>query len=436
MSRSAYALLIMLVLPVFAGCLGGDEPTSASDTPVAQSAEEAGATTGEAPSAPTEAYAVPADAVAPGAEAIAYPVPVETNPARAPVTVDFSGTFEPGDCRGLNFGPMEEVLVAASDHRRWLDLSDTLQVGDVFAYSITLSYVNSASNWAEIHPGYGIGSTIQQHDEPTQEMTDVVINWTGQGYRASADEPAWLFVGCFVGLMSQPIPYTYTATFTFADSAVPAESPMLLSVPEDATRLFVRGVAIDGAQGVLSHFRLFAPDDSLLCECALSSSQEVASIELPEGGGDFVLLVDHTSNGFVSAAFDVPASAPMRALTTEWIDEIIFTAEGGPVDETFELDLPRVPLFMNAWVRQSQAIGMGQATEVEIRNARGVPLFVRWGGHLAWADPVGGQAWLGLPGEWAWEQDHHAYAPGAHTVTVKADELRGEIILVTRQYAR
>jgi hypothetical protein len=45
--------------------------------------------------------------------------------------------------------------------------------------------------------------------------------------------------------------------------------------------------------------------------------------------------------------------------------------------------------------------------------------------------------WLGFwPNDWDRFVDHHAFAPGTHSVTVKSDVLRGEVVLYTRQYVR
>ena len=431
MSR-AVLFAFLLLLPAFAGCLSGgsdDAPPAADAAGVAKSAQDAGAKSGEAPVAPKEAFIVE--------EATAYPVPVETNAARPPVVVDFSGEFTQADCRPLNFGGLEEQLASASVNRRFRELTDVLQVGDVFRYEIAVSYQNSDTSWAEIHPAYAFGSTVQEHSESTQDMDDVLVEWSGQGFRASEDDMAWIFIGCFYGQLPRPIPYTYTVTLSFAEGAIPAESPLLLPVPDGATTLYVRGVPIDPAQGVMSHFRLFGPDDEVVCECALSSSEEATAVPLP-GPGAYVLIVDHTDNGFVSAALDVPATTPMRALAAEWVQTSVFVAQGGAVDETVTLDLGSVPLFMAASVMPADGAGVGKKSHIDVANGRGEPLIATWGGHVTWTDPASeGTAWLGFwPGDWEFIVDHHAFAPGAHTVHVTAEELRGEIFLHTRHYVR
>ena len=431
MPRTAVVVALLFVALPFAGCLGEDAAPPA-DAPVAQSAEEAGAVAGEAPVAPKDSYTVEA---AEGGSLVAHPLAIDTNAARAPVVVDLSGEFSQADCRPLNFGEAEMVLSQASVPRRFADLSEHVQVGDVFRYNVTLTYTNAPDNWAEIHPAYGFGSTIQEHQESTQGLTDVVVSWEGQGFRASDQDLAWAFVGCNFGQLSEPIPYTYTVSLSFAEGAVPAEAPVLLPVPEGATQLIVRGVPVDPARGVMSHFRHFGPDDVLVCECALSSDDEVAIVPL-EVAGDYVVLVDHTDHGFVSMALDVPPEAAMRPLGAEWIVTPVLAADGGPVDATIELTFDRVPLFMAAFVDPKDGAGVGKKTQLTLTNARGTPLDIAWGGHITWDDPQG-TAWLGFwPGDWEFAQDHHAYAQGGHVATVKAEGLRGEIAVVSRQYVR
>jgi hypothetical protein len=433
-------LLLALLAPLTAGCLGEEPAPPTSDAAgVASSAEAAGATSGEAPSAPKGAYRLEAEA---GRPVVVHPVPVLTNPAKAPVVLDLSGEVGPTDCRPLQFGQQEGQLAAVSNARRFHDLSGEVAVGDVFAYEIRMAYVNAPDNWAEIHPSYGIGSTIVAHDEPTGEVTEPIeIVWTGQAYRANDEDPAFVAVRCDFGLLKEPIPYELTVKLTFAEAAVPAESPMRLSVPEGATRLFVTGVPVDAGRGVLSHFRLFAPDDTLVCECALGSSDAVRIVDL-EVAGEYVLLVDHTDNGFVSVALDVPPEAPLAAMESEWVWTEVLRADGGAVDERVEVDFPRVPLFLDAIVlaRETQGGGAGQATGIVLANGRGEVARFAWGGHWTMTSPTGpGSMWLGIPsltGAWERAVDHHAFAPGSHEAHVTSDFLRGEVWLLTRHYVR
>lgn len=430
-------LSLLLLAPLLTGCLGDDAEAPDETPAVAKDAEDAGALSGPAPSAPKQAYTA-ADPDAEGKTIVAHPVLVKTNPAKAPVSLDFSGEFKPGDCRPLNFGGVESVLMTVSNHRRIWDLADNLAVGDVFQYEIGLSFRNSADNWGEIHPMFAIGNTIVNHNDPVQEVEEVALNWTGQAYRASEDDLALLGLNCFYGVMKQAIPYTLTVKFTFADSAIPAEAPMLVPVPEGVTRMFVRGVALNPDQGVMSHFRIFDANDELVCECALGSNQEVATVSLP-GPGDYVLLVDHTDNGFVSVAFDAPPEGEIQAMESEWVAYPVAKGDGAAIDQTVELDLPKVPLFMSAWVAPTAdgLPGGGKKTSLAVTNGRGEVLRAAWGGHYAQRIDDQSAIWFGWwPADWEFFVDHHAYAPGAHVLHVKAEALRGEVILITRQYVR
>lgn len=436
------ALLLPLILlaPLLTGCLDDEPAPEAGEGLAPKSAEEAGATTGPAPSAPKEAYAVAPDPEAKDKTVTAYPAVVKTNPARAPVELDLSGTFTASDCRGLYFGGLEEVLAQASVPRRFHDLSEHLQAGDVFQYDILFSFQNKDDSWGELELRYGIGSTVREFAEATATSREPIeVNWTGQGYRASDDDLAFVRVSCFVGAIAQPLAYTLKVRISFAEAAVPAEAPVRVPVPADATRMFVRGVPIDPETGVMSHFRVFDENDDLLCECALGRDADVATLPVT-GGSELVLLVDHTDNGFVSVAFDAPTTAPLEALSAEWVYTPVVAGEGGPVDQTVELDLAKVPLFMHAIVigPDDGSLGAGRKTTIEVTNGRGTPLAISWGGHLA-MQPGGGNdgMWLGFwPGDWDYAVDHHAFAPGPHLAKVKADALRGQVMLLTREYVR
>ena len=435
------ALLVPLLLlaPLLTGCLSGDGDAPPAAAPVAKSAAEAGALSGEAPSAPKDAFSVAPDPAAQEKTVVAYPASIPTNPARPPVELDLSDSFEGADCRGWQLGGLDGALHAASRPRRNHDLREHLMVGDVFQYEVSLRFTNKDSAWGEIHPAFGIGSTVVVHEEPVgDEREEVVLNWTGQSYRASDDDMAWVRVMCAYGSMSEPVPYALTVRLTFADSAVPAESPILVPVPEGATRMFVRGVPFDATRGVGSHFRVFGADDRVVCECGLSSGAEVATVPV-SGGDELVLLVDHTDNGFVSVAFDAPPTAPLRALDSEWVATPVLTAPGGALDQTVELDLPKVPLFMGAAVLgpSDRTPGGGKGVKLSAVNGRGEPLRVAWGGHVALMTGEDEGMWMGFwPGGWERVVDHHAFAPGLHVVTVKAEALRGEVVLITRQYVR
>lgn len=430
-------LALSLLAPLLSGCLGQDDTTPAAVSAVAASAEEAGATSGPAPSAPKEAYLVAPDEAS-EEQVTAYPLSIRTNPAKPPVELDLSGEFKTADCApGFDIDGVQ-------DRRRFWDLSEHLAVGDVFEYDVTVSFTNTDDSWAEIHPFFAMGSTVKGHTEPVRDVREpIVINYTGQSYRASDEDMAFLELDCWWGLVTDPIAFTVLVKLTFAEAAVPAEHPIRVPVPEGATRLFVRGVALDPAKGVNSHYRVFGPDDRLVCECALGSNQQVSTLELDQAG-DYVLLVDHTANGFVSLALDAPPEADAEAMEVEWARTHIHHSDGGPVDTSVEFELATVPLLMHVQAASgdfsSPSLGAGKKTGIVVNNARGEVMRVTYGGHLAGFVPVGDEwfnFWFGIwPDDWEYVVDHHAYGPGAHTAAIKAEAFRGDIFVITRQYVR
>lgn len=435
-------VLAALLAPLLTGCLGGAEPAAeAEPLAVAESADLAGAVEGEAPSAPKSAFRVTAAEGEAGEnkqDAIAHPLRLRTNAARAPVTLDLGGVFNATDCMGIGMQPV------AMNSRRF-DLAPYLKVGDVFAYDIQLEYETTQSNWAEIHLLYGIGNKIVGHTEPNGEKRGPIVqNYTGQSYRVAKDDFAWVNVNCWYGQTTQPVPFKLTVKLTFAEDAIPAESPVLVTIPQGATKLFVRGVALDPSQGVNSHYRIFGPDDELLCECGLGAFDEASYFSVP-APGDYVLLVDHTSNGFVSLALDVPPEIDLKPLASEFVVHKVMTLSGEAVDKTVDLDLPQVPLLMHAFTTaggDQTSAGAGKKVELEVTNVRGTPLAIKWGGYFAHQvrSPVANwNQWWGIWPEaaaWGYAADHHAYGPGVHQVRVKAEALKGDVMIVTRQYVR
>ena len=443
-------LPILLVLPLFAGCLGGDEAPAATAPPVAKSAEEAGAKAGDAPVAASQPYQVTlGDEGASQAVVTAYPVTLETNAAKPPVTLDFSGEFDAASCNpmgGLPFGGL-----GLAESWRWSGFADSLEQGDVLSYAIEMRYTNTDQSWAELHLFYGVDTVQDYWEEPTGDKRgEVVMNFTGQSYRVDDDGPAWVGAACWYGAVTTPIPYTLTVTLTFAQGSVPSGAPMLLEVPPNATRLFVSGVPLDPTQGVNSHYRVFGPDDLLVCECGLSSAQTSASLALP-GPGDYVILVDHTANGFVSFALDAPPAAPLKPLEAEWEMYPLLTASGEPVDTLVDVDLPSTPLAMNVWVfppgfsegAPTPDAGFGKDVSITLTNGRGEVVRTKLGGYATFHVGVPGAWTIGqwfpvvVPGgEWEFFVDHHAYGPGAHQAQLKASQMRGEAVLFAMHYVR
>lgn len=434
-------LAALLVLPLFAGCLGGNEPAATPETKVAASANEAGAVAGQAPSGAKEAYKVQAAANEAGddkQEVVAYPLNLRTNAAKPPLEQTFEGSFNQTDCMGFGLRPV-------AVNNRFFDLSDMVAVGDVFAYDVQLAYEARQDNWAEVHLFIGIGNRLEGHNEPLGEKRGPIVeNFTGQSYRVTDDDFAFASVNCWYGQPSGPIPFKLTVKITFAEAAVPAETPILVTMPEGATRLIVRGVPLDPQQGVNSHFRIFGPDDALLCECGLGALDEATYWTIP-APGDYVVLVDHTSNGFVSLALDAAPTADLHPLQSEWVPYKVLSNDGGPVDATVNLDLPQVPLVMRAFSTaggDQTSVGAGKGVQIEVTNARGTPLALKWGGYVAQqlrTPAANWNQWWGAWPEaaaWGFSVDHHAYAPGGHQVHVKADALRGDVYVLTRQYVR
>ncbi|HEX2021326.1 MAG TPA: hypothetical protein VHH36_01325 [Candidatus Thermoplasmatota archaeon] len=428
----ALIVAVALLMPAFAGCFSEDTPPAPDAQQAASSAQDAGARAGEAPVAPKEAFEV---AETGGAKVVAYPAALPSNAARPPTVLDFSGVFTAQDCTGLGLQPVASPW-------RGGEFSDSLEAGDVYSYEMLLTYENTEDSWAEIHPILGIGSTVHTQNEPFRDVRGpVVVNFTGQGYWTGDDDMAWWGVGCWLAKTVSDVPYSLTLTLSFAEGAVPAQAPILLPVPENATRLFVRGVPVDASKGVLSHWRLFGPDDGLLCECALLSNQEMATYDLTKlkEKGDLVLLVDHTDNGFVSVAFDAPPAANLKALNSEWVVYPLYEGDGNAaVAASTTIEFERVPLLMHAWAQPTgePPLGFGKKTDVTVTNSRGAVLHIAWGGHLAFAGPFG-QHWMGVwPADWAYEVDHHAYGVGEHVVEVTSEGFRGAIELITRQYVR
>lgn len=438
-------LLVLLLALALAGCLGDDAPAEGSEPVVAARAEDAGALAGDTPRGATEPYrALASDATTGGeaTEVVAHPLKLATNPAKEPITLEFDGVFNATDCMGigLNLGP---VSMRGNHHR---DLREHFSPGDVFEYDLRLTYEARSGSPVEIHMIYGIGNKIVGHNEPVGDKTGTIDqNFTGQSYRVTSDDMAWVAVNCWYGRSDQPTAYHLTVKLRFAEAAIPAESPILVPVPEGATRLLVQGVAVDPARGVNSHYRLFGPDDTLVCECVLGSTDEASFVDLP-GPGDYVLLVDHTSNGFVSVALDAPPVRDLNALESEFVLHKIYTSPAETnVDKTFDLPLAKVPLLMHAFTTTegaSTGVGQGKSLVVEVTNERGVPLRIGWGGfltHRANVGPINTNQWWGMgldPAEWSYAADHHAYAVGDHQVHFQAESFRGDLYVVTREYIR
>lgn len=441
--------LLVLVLPLLAGCLAEDAAPSVDTTAlVAQSAEDAGAVDGPAPAAAKEPYTVQStSAGSEEASVTVFPVEISTNPPKTPYVEEFSGEFQPYECTPTGGGlPLGGFGLASG--RQFFDVSEAFAKGDVFSYVVTLTFTNTDSAWGELHPWYQFDGVSDYWTEPTREgRGEVILEFAGQGFIVSDEFFAGVGVDCWYGQASSPIPFTMSVAVTFAEGAVPSQAPVLVSVPAGAERLFVSGLSLDGAAPVTSHFRVFAPDDSLVCECSLLSSDEVSEVALPEAG-DYVILVDHTQGGFVAFGLDAPATTPARFLGMRFERFDLAGSNGGAVDATVELDLPSTPLNLWAWVfapgdvTGAPDVGAGYNVKITLANSRGEVLRSSLVGYLTYHAAVGGtfvtNDWFALPvdGDWEFWQDHHAFDLGIHQATVQAEQMRGTARLFAAFYDR
>lgn len=448
MPRLTLALAFLLVAPILlAGCLN-DEPAATQAQTVAASAEEAGMVSGPAPVAAKDAYQVQttSESGAPTA-ATAYPVAIQTNPARAPYHEEFTGTYEPQECAPTGGGlPLGGLGLARGS--QFFDLTDVFSQNDVFSYDVALTWTNTERSWGDLHLWHQFDGVGNYWNEPTNEPGEKVINFTGQGFIVRDEFFAGVGVECWYGFVTQPIPFTISVTVTFAEGAVPAQVPVLLKVPDGATRLFATGVPLDASKPVLSHYRVFAPDDSLVCECAIASDAQTSALELP-GTGDYVVLVDHTENGFVALALDVDSDDKLLPLETQFAAYPLASSAGGnALDETLSVDIPSTPLQMWAWVFApgpvdgAPDLGAGKNLKITVTNGRGEVVRTSMAGYLTFHAAVPGvfitNDYYAVPvdGDWEFFVDHHAYDLGAHTVRVQAEALRGEARLMALHYVR
>lgn len=445
MARTPLVLALILLLAPLAGCFSEDAVPVQTET-VAASAAQAGAVDGPAPAAAKNPYQL-ADAEG-GQATTVYPVAIQTNAAKSPFSDTFTGEFQPQTCTPAGGGlPLGGLGLARGS--RSFEVSDVFAQHDVFRYDVTLTFTNTDPSWAELHLWNQFDDVGNYWNEPTSENRgETVLNFTGQGFIINDEFFAGVGVDCWFGQVTTPIPFTITVDITFAEGGVPSAQPVLVQVPEGATRLFVTGLATDGSKPVTSHFRLFAPDDSLVCECTLRSDQTSASVELLAGAGDYVLLVDHTENGFVALALDAPSPALLHPLGSRWESILLGASDGGSLDETKQITLNSTPLSLNAWVfapgdmRGTPDTGVGHNVKISVANARGDVLRMSLVGYLTYHAAVPGafatSRWYAIPidGDWEFYQDHHAYDLGAHTVTVHADSVRGVVTLFAQFYDR
>lgn len=439
-------LSLTLLAPLFAGCLAEDAPPAAADA-VAASAQDAGAVQGPAPAAAKDAYTVRTTTDEAAPTVTVHPARIETNAAKMPYTDTFEGVFSPQDCSPTGSGLPVGGFGLASP-RRAFNVTDAFAKDDVFSYDVSLAWTNTDQSWGDLHLWHRFDGVSNTWTEFTGDKRgEVVLNFTGQGFIVSEDFLAFVGVACWYGAVTQPIPFTITLSVVFAEGAVPSDVPVLLRVPEGATKLFATGVALDPDAPVLSHYRVFGPDDELVCECALNSDETVDVLEL-DVPGDYVVLVDHTANGFLSLGLDAPVE-PLVPLDSQFAMYPLFASDGSTaVAETIMLDIPSTPLRLWAWVfapgsiQDPPNVGAGHNLKISVTNGRGEVLRTSMVGYATYHAAVPGvlmtNDWYAVPldGEWEFFVDHHAYDLGAHTVQLTADQMRGEARLFALHYLR
>ncbi|HUR68693.1 MAG TPA: hypothetical protein VM370_05555 [Candidatus Thermoplasmatota archaeon] len=442
MVRQSLVLAPILALALLlAGCMSNDAaPAQAAN--VASDAQAAGAVDGPAPAAAKDAYLATA-----GEQTVTvYPVAIETNAAKVPYSDHFEGAFATQECLPTGGGlPLGGFGLARGS--KAFPLTEQFAQNDVFRYEVTMTFENTDQSWAELHLWNQFDSAGNYWNEPTSEgRGPVTLNFTGQGFIVNEEFFAGVGVDCWFGQVTTPIPFTIDVVITYAEGAVPSAQPVLLRVPEGATTLYANGLAVDASKPVTSHFRVFAPDDKLVCECSLQSREEVASLALPEPG-DYVLLVDHAENGFLTFGLDAPASAPLRPLGSKQEAFVVASSDGGSVDETVQIVLNSTPLNVGSWVFAPGDVttpnaGLGHNVKLQLSNARGDVLRMGLVGYGTYHGSVPGifttNDWYAIPieGDWEFFQDHHAYTLGAHTVHVSAEQLRGDVVLFAAFYDR
>ena len=359
----------------------------------------------------------------------------------------FTGEFQPQECLPTGGGlPLGGLGLARGG--KFFDVGEAFAKNDVFRYDVTLSFENSDQSWAELHLWNQFDNAGNYWNEPTSDgRGQVILNFTGQGFIVNDDFFAGVGVDCWYGQVTDPIPFTIDLNVIFAEGAVPAAQPVLLKVPEGTMKLFASGVAIDASKGVTAHFRVFRPDDSLVCACSLLSAQQVSTVPL-EAAGDYVILVDHSENGFLSFGLDKESADKLRPLAARFEQFPVASSDGGPIDETLQIKLNSTPLNMGGWVfapgdiMGNPDVGAGHNVKVAVSNAHGDVLrmgLVAYGTyHASVPNMMTTNDWYAIPidGDWEFYQDHHAYDLGAHTVHVSAEQLRGVVMLFAQFYDR
>ncbi|HVL46954.1 MAG TPA: hypothetical protein VM889_00175 [Candidatus Thermoplasmatota archaeon] len=431
----AILIVLALALPALAGCFGPAADMPAPDPlAAANDSVDAGAVAGTSPVGPKKPFKVEVDNASGTEKVVAHPVRFKTNPAREPIVVERAGTLNTTNCLPTGRTPI-------SHNWRWFSLGDDLRPGDVFTFDVALEYENKDNSWADLHLVYSIGGreggdyTARGDARGPQRQ-----NFSDQGFHGE-DTYSGFGVVCWSGLILEPLAFKLTATLTFVEGGIPAGVPLQIEVPANATRFIVSGVPIDPAKGVLSHYRLFGPDDRLLCECALSSNKQAHATPLV-GPGDYVLLVDHTDNGFVTVSLDAPSPERALPLGMRWKSWRFAVSDGETnPKKTFPIEFPTVPLRVGAGLDAEQAevsLAVAKTATIHLANAHGDVLVRKIPGYVEYG-VVGSGFGFGLPlvpGTREYRVDHHNFRPGPHTLEVSAEACRCHAVVHVVTYER
>jgi len=364
-----------------------------------------------------------------------YPYDLPGGRARAPAGKDITDKFETADCASPLFsddGPTRKFQMH--------DITDLFEAGDVVHIEVWANWTNKDDSWADLHlmvdlPTGGMFDTIDRG----RDRGVFSVNFTSQVYwRGDAGDRAQVGMVCFYGASAQPVPYTLNVRVSYAENVVPASAPVLVKVPSGATRLMITGVPV-GERPVTSHFRLFAPDDSLVGEYALNSNELIDAAFVP-GPGEYVIMVDHTEGGFVSFGADAPPEDNVLvALDTVGTTLTLHSQDvPGPAAATVPFTIPRVPLVLLVFPEApdaSPSYAFGRNFHLVVEGPRGLVLnfFLEGFGE---AEGAGQNVFIPAGLDFTFEYDHHALAVGDHVAALDADAFRGELEFNWATYLR
>ena len=425
-SRPMRLPAVLVASLLFAGCLGAADTTgptaNLTSTALTGNGTAAGSTT---------AFVVDDGE---GATTI-HPYKVPGGSPRAPESRSFTGTFAAQDC-----GPGGTGFLTGNPWRNH-DFTDLFRAGDVVDLHVELRWTNTETSHGDIHlfvntPGSGYFNstgTDALRGEIVQAWHTQLL-WTGEDGVTAGAGPA-----CFFGVVAAPIEYTLDVHAAYAANVIAAQTPFLVNVPEGATHLHLTGLPT-GDLPVTAHWRVFAPDDSLVGEFALNSNEASDAAALPSSGA-YVVLVDHVENGFVALGADAPlVDDSMTALAYGFNAVEIYRSDtGGPVDATVPFTLPRVPLTLFVWADAAaeEPAGAARALTFSVEGPRGLVLEWAQGGWAA-TNVADMQIWQPLPTP-GWQDityDHHALAVGDHVANVNAENFRGSLTFFWVSYLR